>query len=228
MTTVIITAAGEGSRWGNHLGVPKHLLPTPQGETLLARTVRLVGDWDPTIRVVVTGPLDERYRIPGAELIVPIARPDFAECSMYMWAEAAWNAEGRTVFLYGDTFYTGAAIATILGFTPREWHLFARFKESSVTGKPWPEVWAHSFYPEHWTAELALIDRVSTMKRSGKIPRASIYEMYKARFGKLRPFTYDQRDYGALTQIDDWTEDFDFPRDYDAYVVRYRAAHVAS
>ena len=213
---VIITAAGEGSRWGQHMGVPKHLLPV-DGETLLGRTVRLVrGIAAPDTTIYVSGPDDPRYRIHSAALFTPQDRTDYRECSMYQWTRWLWSDVGKTVYLYGDTYYTPEAIATILGFAPREWHLFARFKHSTVTGKPWPEVWAHSFWTEHQVLEQELMDDVVARK----IPRASIYEMYKLLHGKLLPFNYDQHDYGRLTQIDDWTEDFDFPKDYDNFIER--------
>lgn len=226
-TTVIITAAGEGSRWGNHLGVPKHLLPAPgsPSETILGRTTRLVRRFDPLARVVITGPAE--YKQPGAELFTPVERPDDFECSIYTWAEPLWAFnQGRTVFLYGDTFYTPTALLQILDYRPREWHLWARFKESSITGKTWPEVWAHSFWPEQSGEEIAAIVAVTALRRKGKLRRASIYEMYKWRHNALLPFTYDQKDLGGLTQIDDWTEDFDFPKDYDEFVRRYEARHV--
>jgi len=38
---VLILCAGDGSRWGNYLGVPKQLV-TINGETLLDRTIRLL------------------------------------------------------------------------------------------------------------------------------------------------------------------------------------------
>ena len=37
----IIMADGEGKRWGNYKGVPKHLI-TVEGETILERTIRLL------------------------------------------------------------------------------------------------------------------------------------------------------------------------------------------
>lgn len=37
----VIMAAGEGKRWNNFLGVPKHLIEI-NGETLLERTTRLL------------------------------------------------------------------------------------------------------------------------------------------------------------------------------------------
>jgi hypothetical protein len=226
MTRVIVTAAGEGTRWGNHRGVPKHLLPSPanSSETLLGRIVRQCLDYDARLDVVVSGP--RHYAQPGARIFTPTYRPNDFECSIYTWTSELWNQNGRTVYLYGDTFYTDAAIATILGFTPEEWHLFARFKESSVTGKPWPEVWSHSFWPEQINEEVVMITGAVEARHRFGYPRASIYEMYKERFGRLvGGFSYDQTNLGAMTEIDDWTEDFDFPKDYDLFCLNYARAH---
>lgn len=54
----IIMAAGKGTRWNNHLGVPKHLVKI-NGETLLGRTTRLLKENDINNYVITTS--DSRY-----------------------------------------------------------------------------------------------------------------------------------------------------------------------
>ena len=56
----IIMADGKGSRWKNYRGMPKHLVKI-KGETLLARTVRLIKELDGESEVIITSH-DDRYK----------------------------------------------------------------------------------------------------------------------------------------------------------------------
>jgi len=46
----VVMAAGEGTRWDNHLGTPKHLVSV-EGEVLLKRTVQQLTDRVPEVWV---------------------------------------------------------------------------------------------------------------------------------------------------------------------------------
>ena len=54
----IVMADGEGKRWGNYKGVPKHLIEI-NGETLLGRTTRLLKEHN--VDYIITTS-DERYK----------------------------------------------------------------------------------------------------------------------------------------------------------------------
>lgn len=60
----IIMADGKGTRWNNYGDIPKHFIKV-EGETLLARTVRLLHEYDPGCRVTITSH-DPRYEVEGA------------------------------------------------------------------------------------------------------------------------------------------------------------------
>ena len=60
----IIMADGKGTRWNNYHNIPKHLIEIG-GETLLARTVRLLRENDARADIVITSH-DPRYEVPGA------------------------------------------------------------------------------------------------------------------------------------------------------------------
>ena len=49
----IIMADGKGTRWNNYQNIPKHLIQI-DGETLLARTTRLLKEYEPTCQVFIT------------------------------------------------------------------------------------------------------------------------------------------------------------------------------
>ncbi len=213
-TRVIITAAGESSRFGG----PKHLTDL-EGETILGRAVRLFREH--ATDVVVSVRDEPRYKIEverhGGTWFVPTITELNRECDMYVNCRHLWRPTGRTVIAYGDTWYSEDAVRTIMTHTKREWHLFARFAGSLRTGKGWPEVWAHSFFPEHHADE----DRaIAAALGDAAAPRATIYEMYRHLFGAEKAFDWKQRDLGQMTHISDWTEDFDYPRDIAEWSAR--------
>ena len=65
----IIMADGKGTRWNNYHNIPKHLIESG-GETLLARTVRLLRENDARADIVITSH-DPRYEVPGARRYEP-------------------------------------------------------------------------------------------------------------------------------------------------------------
>ena len=65
----IIMADGKGTRWQNYNDIPKHFIEI-NGETLLARTVRLLRQGDPGCEVIITSH-DPRYEVEGARRYEP-------------------------------------------------------------------------------------------------------------------------------------------------------------
>lgn len=217
MTTVILTAGGDASRWGNYRGLPKHLIPI-DGEPILHRAARLFAEGGATVRITGPCPHDPRYDTPHA-VTYPVGKLEgFGECGMYQQTIGLWPREDRVVLGYGDVWYSEEAVRTILDpDQPRSWRIYARFGSSVCTGKSWGEVWAHSFWPEQQEEEKTLIRAVAHLASFGIIPRALIYEMYQLRAGKLLPWSEIQHDYGDYVAINDWTEDFDRPSELETW-----------
>jgi len=99
-------ADGQGGRWKNYLGHPKHLLKI-DGETLLERTVRLLRQYDPLCDVLITSH-DVRYEVEGAVRYEP--QNNILEIDRFTYELIKPN----TTFLYGDTFYSDNAISCIV------------------------------------------------------------------------------------------------------------------
>ena len=99
-------ADGRGTRWNRYGGTPKHLA-TFGGETLLARTVRLVRISDPGAEIIITSH-DPSYDIRGAFRYEPMN--NVLEVDRFTWELIADNV----CFLYGDTFYADGDIETIV------------------------------------------------------------------------------------------------------------------
>jgi len=213
----IIIAAGEATRWGNYLNTPKHLIEI-DGEPLLHRTVRLLKA-NGVSQVYVVSKDDERYQIPGAtQYIAQLNYKQNADADKFLSSKALWNRNGRTIVLYGDVYFTEAAIKTIIGYQEKSWTLFCRKRASKLTGTPWGECFAQSFYPEDIPKHEAALHRVAKLYKDKIIDRCGGWEHYRAMVGfpdnKIRSKLFN----GHCVEIDDLTDDFDYPEDYDRWI----------
>lgn len=197
---VIIACAGPQAKWNNHLGVPSHLAPVG-GEPLLHRTVRQALTL--TDDVYVTAPPDERYDVPGVVRHWPGEHPN-----EYAASRRCWDEDGRTVLLLGDVYFTDAAITRIAHRTEREFRVFGRRGASRITGTPWGEIFAASW----WSEQHALLDehlaRIAGMDKAGWRLLRSVQGTDLGRHVVRRPW---------FVKIDDATDDLDFPADYERH-----------
>ena len=216
---VVILCAGEASRWGGHLGTPKHLVPI-NGEPILHRTVRLLRDLQPGVEVCIAARPEDlaAYTVPGAmtfEADLDLCRFD---ADKFLSSRAYWAREGDTVLLYGDCFFSEAALRSILGTGVDDWSLFARFNGSDITGSQWPEIFAfriaHSFQDAFALAGEKLVD----LYRRRQLRRIGGWEFYAQLTGMdlSCPGVYA----GKAVVIDDWTEDFDTPAEFNTWCQR--------
>lgn len=107
----VVMANGKGSRWGDHLGIPKQLIEI-HGETLLARIARQVAQLDPEAEIIISSS-DPRHNTPGARRYAPLRN----EIELDRFVEELLIDD--TCFLYGDTFYTDTAIRQIIRSGPQ-------------------------------------------------------------------------------------------------------------
>jgi hypothetical protein len=208
---VIVAAAGEAARWGNYLGVPKQLVPIPpDGEPLLHRTVRQARDILGSIDVHVVARGDERFAVDGATTHHVGASP-----SEYASSRPFWATAGRTVLLLGDCYFSDAAMTTIAAHREREYRCFGRYGPSRQTHKRYGEIFAVSW----WPAQHRIVDRhlahAHGLIASGKSNRPPGWLLLRlmqgtavARHAVRAPW---------FVTIDDWTDDFDVPVDYDVH-----------
>lgn len=225
----LIICAGEQERWNNHLGVPKHLAPLC-GEPILHRTVRLAREYTKDVRVIVKDTSDKRYKVRGARLEAAKLDPANGDADKFRSSRHLWSDRSRTVILYGDVWFSDAAMATIFDPAPLRdgWHVYCRFTPSKITGAPWGENFAHAIDPAgHATYEAAL-HRIVDLRRRGVLNRNGGWEQYRALCGLPDRQMRRHADYGHATVIDDWTEDLDEPGDYDMWCLRWAHADPAT
>jgi hypothetical protein len=215
-TQYLIMAGGKEDRWGQYMGVHKHLLKI-DGERLLDRTVRLLlARQDRPIRVVAKYP---EYDVPGTDRVFPldldnggvIASRDF------------WSTTARTTILFGDVYFTNDAMDRICAMAPKECTFIGRSKKSQITGCPYQELFGFSLLPENHAAVDQSIARVKHAMATEEIKVCAGWSIYRHLQGlPLRK----RRCPKNFLDINDFTEDFDFPWDYEKWIERFEGRYV--
>ena len=193
----IIMADGKGTRWNNYHNIPKHLIEI-DGETLLARTVRLLRENDARADIVITSH-DPRYEVPGARRYEP--QNNHLEIDRFTEELIADDV----CFLYGDTFYSESVIQKIAD-TPAEKLLFFGNERSIVAIK----VADGALFRQH-------VDRVRELFLAGKIEKCIGWQVYQSFEG----LPFGEKTIAAdYILIQDGTEDFNSPEDYNRRITK--------
>lgn len=209
---VIIACAGSQAKWGNHLGVPSHLVPLTahHGVPLLYRTVGQARELCDDVHLTVPAG-DTRYRLPG----VTVHEQDGTAPSEYAATRDLWSTTGRTLLLLGDVYFTDAALARITGYGGHRYRCFGRYTASKTTGTPYGEIFAASWWPEQHTRMDKLLAHVHAVRATGAVTRPPGWMLLRAWQGTpLSKHRVDPRWFG---EINDLTDDFDTPADYERH-----------
>ncbi len=210
-TQFVIMAGGKEARWGQYLGTHKHLLRI-NGERLLDRTVRLLLERGARqIKVVAKYP---EYDVPGTERVFPLDLDNGgAVASRDFWSDTA-----RTTVLFGDVFFTDDAMDRVCAMTASEFTAIGRSKGSRITGCSYAEFFGFSLLPENHARVDESIARVKGALATGEIKSCGGWAIYRHLQGL--PLRKHRCRHNFL-DIDDFTDDFDFPEDYDRWIERY-------
>ena len=207
--TAIVLAAGEGKRWGNYTGVPKHLISI-DGETLIERTVRQVRRYADKVYVVSS---DSTYQLQNAELFIPKQEYIPAEIHKFTSSRSLWSEQ--TLLLFGDAYYTDEAISIIAQDT-NDFTFLLRSEASSFTQKKYGEIYALAF---NESAHPQINQALDNLLNQQEVLHAGGWHLLKVLVGlnnKSRNKDYLTK--GHFIEIDDWTEDFDYPIDLDRWL----------
>jgi len=207
---VIILASGSGTRWGDYLGVPKHLIDI-DGEALVSRTIRQFSGYSKNVTLVC--PDDQRYKFDGVTLFHP--KVDWnREMDKFISSMSLWNSGDEDVVLvYGDVYFTDDAVEKAMTYAG-DWKYFCRPWASEITGKDCKEIFA--IYIPHHNREkvrsgiLAIADLDTATGGWALFRKLTLGKHTKGRDEDREMFNA-----GCHVVIDDWTEDFDYPQDYD-------------
>ena len=205
-TRVLILAAGDATRWQNHRGTPKHRLII-EDEVLIERTAKQFLKYTNDVVTVVQ---KNAHQVEGCSMYVPGQSRNLKDMAKFMSSQTIWS-DDRTVLVFGDVYFTDEAVETIMSDT-QQWRFYLRKEASEITGKPWREIFGlsfdASFNKDINTAILRVVSRNTAFSSGGW---HLLMELLRTE-DRDKLFTTDDH-----INIDDWTEDFDFPKDLDTW-----------
>ena len=199
----IIMADGEGKRWGNYLGIPKHLIEI-DGEPIIKRTVRLLKENGIKDEDIFITSRDERYV--WAQRVLQTVR----DCEIDRFEESIVN--GPVCYMYGDVYYTEDAMKTIVNYETDDIMFF---------GSDWEIYAIKAQNIKHFLKEK---NKVKNKYIKGEINRCIGWEIYRSIYGLLLEDEMDFEKHiitDGYVKILDETFDFDTPEDYDEWIELY-------
>jgi len=193
MKKVFILAAGSGTRWKDYRGTPKHKTIV-EGEVLIERTYRQFSQYSDNIVIVANEEQDL------GQTYIPPKDENWKDIAKFFSSKDIWS-DDRNVMVYADVYFTDEAVKSIMEDT-NTLSFYLRNNASKLTKKPWGEIWGIGF------DGLSMEVLKSTML---KIIESKVE--YKT--GGWRLFDQLNKDNQTINviEIDDWTEDFDWPSD---------------
>ena len=136
-----ILANGEGTRWGNYMGVPKQLIEI-DGETILHRMIRLLHQQGVNKEdIFICGKFEDE----GANSILTKSKT-----KREVFEEIANIAQSPFAILYGDCYYTAEIMHGIVHRPIDKFDEFFTTHKNLYTGKPWAEGYAHRCEDWEW------------------------------------------------------------------------------
>jgi hypothetical protein len=119
------------------------------------------------------------------------------------------------VLLLGDVYFTDEAILTIGTASPTAYRCFGRYRPSRITGTPYGEIFAASWGPQRHALMDRYVDEVERLREDGECLRPPGWVLLRLWQGTpvnrhlVRPPIW--------TEIDDLTDDIDFPADHQRH-----------
>ena len=202
---ILILADGEGKRWGNYKGVPKHLLEI-DGERLIDRMIRQYKGND----IVIIGTYknkdatNDRFNTPQKRRL---------------FLEIAERYQEPFILLNGDCFYTDAIVKDSLERETDKWLHWCCPHPNYYTGKPWGEGYIHKVVDLDWW--ITKLKEYNEKVDRRQIQIGNDWSINRFLYGARDLITHSEniRD---LSKYDvywhDDTDDFDFPVDYDRFL----------
>jgi hypothetical protein len=210
---ILLLCAGEGTRWGDFLGVPKQLVAFGE-EPLLRRTVRLLAELGYAANTVCVT-TDHRLMLEGVATFEPTG---------YRWTvetllstQSLWGR--RVIVLLGDVFFTRRSLLRIMSC-----HC-----PIACFGRPWPSAYAGCNHGEifalgfsSYCADGVRRGIARAMAAAANGEWGNLWDLYDVMTGF--PIGSNRTESRLFHVIDDLTNDFDTPAAYLRVARRYRWA----
>lgn len=199
-----------------YCGIPKQLIEL-EGKTLLVRTVELCRAFgvDDIWVVALPGTDVEKAALKlGVRVAEKTQHPYPVGIDKVMSSEFLW--EGTTTVLFGDVFFTQEAMETIIvGDRDTPITFYGRLHGSKVTGKNGPEIYGLRFEPRGYEQLKAHCEYIRWSIQAGYIDwKRDVIQTVLASIDHHSYKREECENSDWLVTIDDWTEDFDKPKDY--------------
>lgn len=225
---VIILCGGDSSRWQGYLGVMHKPLIPIMGERLLLRAIRQIRNYFPGEIDILIRSGDSAYyeNLLQDEIIKPrlisgsrikIENP----ATKYLASLPYLSEFGDTAVLLGDVWFSDSAIESVFTKPGQSWQSFGRYRQSTCTGYPYGNFFAIRLdgNQDHKTS-LVLLDRLY---------KASICTAHGAGWAWTQLNRNEDPNIRSLGEnfidIDDFTDDFDSPSDYERWIANFKIAY---
>ena len=214
-------AAGSSSRWDNYMNIPKHLVEI-DGEQIIKRTIRLLKEYGIS-NIYITVPEKGFFGDLGVKEIVGSSEK---EIDKFLNAKQHIGA----TFLWGDCYFTENAIKKIVE-NEEDLMFFGNPEFNKYTGKPYGEIYAVKTNEEFFKKAIEIEKHRDSMSRcaswelygyilKNKIPYSGYYPHFEEKVDGMCIKDPDKVS-KYFTEINDFTDDFDKPKDYDEWIKRY-------
>jgi hypothetical protein len=221
---VIVAAAGPQSKWGGHLGVRSHFAPVrgclSEGAPavpvlpLLERTLTQVTMFAADVWLVVPPDEPGPYEALAAAYGVHAHTANVGSRSEFESSMPVWDDAGRTVLLLGDVWFTGEALASILTDPVDDVRVFGRAGPSRITGTPYGEIFAVSWPASAGGRMRELAGVIGAGQTAGCSVRPGWVLLRTLQGTPLYEHTVCAP---WWVEIDDATDDIDFPADHERH-----------
>lgn len=217
---IVVLAGGDGVRWGNYLGTQKHLIEV-DGQSLIARVVQQFGgSAGSNVQLVVS----ERNLSHNLSGVAQIFRPK-SHRELDKIRNGLSLVQGHTLILFGDVWFSEAA-ARRISEDDATLRFYLRSGASMVTGKKYGEIFAFRVHETELPGVLGALDVLEQIgiehagtwsllqyliTGSALSSKAEFNELVKGNLSR-KTWLSDRPD--LFLEIDDETEDFDFPNDF--------------
>lgn len=189
----VIMADGQGTRWNNYMGVPKHLALV-DGEPVLGRTVRLLREAADNPEIIITSH-DPRYEFEGAVRHEP-------ENNIYEIDRFTTELVCDDMcFLYGDTIYDKDVLEDIAASDVKDILFYGNGKSVVAV-----RIGDAGLFREHF-------DRVKNLFIEGEIEKCKGWQIYQSVTGQdlnEKPVIGEK-----FVRVDEHTTDINTPEEYE-------------
>jgi SAM-dependent methyltransferase len=206
---------GGSTRWNNHLGINKHLVPIGNMPLIhyIQNQLKYYGFSD----IVISCQEKDKgtYIINNNQWISP---PDLTgninPDHEIMICESVFDRKKNNIILYGDNFYSKEFFNKIMSADPEDWWFYGREGASDYVGKPYTEDFGWYIPPKFlkFLIRSTYIASEDMIKHHGQvIPGIAIHQTYEFSINMQNKKDF----YCNWINVDDETTDFDYPAEWD-------------